>query len=457
VLTVNGVAATTGGSSSYNGSGSFSISARTNYTDSGSGLASSLLTRQSAPLSSSDGVAGGACGTFGSATTISGSAPISQTLTGPTCYLYTLTGTDNVGNTAAVSTIVKVDTSAPSVPSVSLSNASGDTYVNGATVYINAQAGKSGTFRAAATTTDGDSGILKVNLPALTGFTSGGGDVSSSPFQTTYSWSGAVGASGSQTVTASNNASLTSTGSFTVTSDTAAPTGGLLTVNGTVATSGGSNSTTSNPNFTILRTDYSDGGSGLASSTLTVQSETLTTNSTCGAAGSGGPYTSPTTITGTTNAAITVGYCYLYTLTGTDNVGNAVSIKTTVKVPFAGITWTAVSTGNNQTVNCVYTVPTAVTCTVSGVGSGGTFNAKVMLMDANQNAVSNTTGSSITVTASKTSGTLAPTSSTIATNASTTSSQFTLTLPSGTNKTATVTASITVGGTTYTVNCVVSS
>ena len=122
-----------------------------------------------------------------------------------------------------------------------------------------------------------------------------------------------------------------------------------------------------------------------ASSILTIQSETLTSNNTCGAAGSGGPYTSATTISGTTNPAITVGYCYLYKLTGTDNVGNATSISTTVKVPFAGIDWTNITTSNNRTVNCTYTTITAVTCAVSGVGNGGTFTANVHLIDANNN------------------------------------------------------------------------
>ena len=263
---------------------------------------------------------------------------------------------------------------------MTLSSASGNTFVSGTTVYINAQGGKSGSFQAAATSTDGDSGILKLNFPSLTGFTSGGGDTSSSPFQTTYTWTGAVGATGSQTITSHNNATLTNSNTFTVTPDTNNPTGGALTVNGTNATGAGSTSTTSNPGFAInTRTDYTDGGSGLASSTLTVRSATLTSNSTCGAAGSGGPYTSATTISGTTNPTITVGYCYLYTLTGTDKVGNATSVSTLVKVPFAGIDWTNITTSNNRTVSCTYTTITAVTCSVSGVGSGGTFTAAVEL------------------------------------------------------------------------------
>jgi hypothetical protein len=457
-LTVNATNATGPGSTSYSSSGSFTISAISDYSDSGSGLASSTLTRQTATLSSSDGIAAGSCGSYGSAITISSRAtPISQNLTGPSCYLYTLTGTDNVGNSTSITTLVKVDTSGPSAPSVTLSSASGNTFVSGTTVYINAQAGKSGSFQAAATSTDNDSGILKLNFPALSGFTSGGGDTSSSPYQTTYNWTGAVGASGNQTITNYNNANLTNSNTFTVTPDTSNPTGGALTVNATNATGPGSTSTTSNPNFAIgTRTNYTDGGSGLASSTLTVRSATLTSNSTCGAAGSGGPYTSATTISGTTNPAITVGYCYIYTLTGTDNVGNATSVSTTVKVTFAGINWTNI-TANNQTVNCNYTTITAVTCTVSGVGSGGTFTAAVQLIDANHNPVNNTTGSVVTVSQTTTGqGSGAPASVTLAQNGAA-SGTFTLTLNNGSSKTATITASITVNGVTYTVNCAVST
>jgi hypothetical protein len=184
----------------------------------------------------------------------------------------------------------------------------------------------------------------------------------------------------------------------------------------------------------------------------------LTSNSTCGAAGSGGPYTTATTISGTSNPAITVGYCYVYTLTGTDNVGNATRISTTVKVPFAGIDWTNITTSNNKTVSCNYTTITAVTCSVSGVGSGGTFTAAVELIDANHNPVNNTTGSSITANgAFSGQGSSSPASVTIAQNASSSSATFTLTLNNGSSKTATITASITVNGVTYTVNCQVST
>src|SRR4029077_4370628 len=256
-LTVNGTNATGAGSTSYNSSGNWTIGTISDYTDSGSGLTSSILTRQSATLSSSNGIAAGSCGSFGSATTIGSRAtPIAPGLPGPTlfpyphppapagppCYLYTLTGLDNVGNTVTITTTVMVDTTGPSAPSLSLSSATGNTYINGTTAYINAQAGKSGSFQAQATSTDNDSGLLKVNFPSPTGFSSGGGDSNSSPYQTTYNWSGAVAASASQTPPPYNNATLPNTNPFPIPPDTTAPTGGALTVNGTNATGAGSTS-----------------------------------------------------------------------------------------------------------------------------------------------------------------------------------------------------------------------
>jgi hypothetical protein len=127
-------------------------------------------------------------------------------------------------------------------------------------------------------------------------------------------------------------------------------------------------------------------------------------------------------------------------------------------VTFAGIDWTSVSTTNNKTVSCVYTVITAVTCTVSGVGNGGTFTAAVELIDANRNPVNNTTGSAITVSQITTGqfSSSTPASVMLAQNGAA-SGTFTVTLSNGLNKTATITASITVNGVTYTVNCAVSS
>lgn len=338
-LTVNSQVATPGGSSGYSTSTAFLIGSRANYTDPGSGLASSVLTVQSFTLASSDGSAEGTCGAasapFAAPTVIGGTTQPGGIVTAR-CYTYTLTGTDNVGNTTSVSTTVKVDTTAPSAPAITLSAATGNTFINGLTVFINAQAGKSGSFSASATTADTESGISRVNFPTLAGFTAGGGDDFVPPYVTpvSYSWTGGGATPGPRTVSVPNFAGVApATSTFTVTSDTTAPTGGVLTVNGTAASGPGTSSTTASTSFTIgTRTDYTDAGAGLATSTLTVQSATYNGTS-CGAAGSGGPFTSATAVTGTTQpGGIQAGFCYVYTLAGTDNVGNAVSITTTVVV-----------------------------------------------------------------------------------------------------------------------------
>jgi hypothetical protein len=98
-LTVNGTAATGTGSLSTNNSGTWTIS-RTDYSaDGAAGFAGSVLTVATA-LSS-----GGVCGTFGAATVITG-APAQSGPSG-TCFRYTLTGTDRVGNTSVLITTVR--------------------------------------------------------------------------------------------------------------------------------------------------------------------------------------------------------------------------------------------------------------------------------------------------------------------------------------------------------------
>src|SRR5205814_6247716 len=234
------VSATTScGSSSYNSSACYTISAIRDYPDSGSFFSSTRRPRRSALFPSTTLFRSGSCGSYGSATTISSRAtPIAQSLSGPNCYLYTPTGTDNVGNTISISTTVKVDTSGPSAPAVSLSGASGNTYVSGTTAYINAQAGKSGSFQAAATSSDGDSGILKLNFPSPSGFTSGGGDSSSKTERATCRERDYVCAAGVVCDTKTNNATLTNTNSYTNTPDNSNHSNCALTVKAITATCG---------------------------------------------------------------------------------------------------------------------------------------------------------------------------------------------------------------------------
>ena len=172
--------------------------------------------------------------------------------------------------------------------------------------------------------TDADTGITGYNYGAIAG----------------SGWANAAGAftftaaspTGTSAVTATNGAGVTgASASFTAQSDSTAPAGGAFTANGTAATGGGSTSfLNSGTTLTInTRTDYTEAqtatASGLANSTLTMQTGTLSANA-CSA------YGAPATIVGTTAQTVSTAHCYLLTLTGTDNVGNAASITTTVKV-----------------------------------------------------------------------------------------------------------------------------
>jgi hypothetical protein len=275
------------------------------------------------------------------------------------CYRYHELQSDNVGNVgmSTASATAKVDTSAPTAPTPTLSNATGSgTFVSGTTVYTNPQAGKSGSFTASASPTDPESAIQKVNFPALTGFTSGGGDIANpGPYATTYNWSGAgATASGSQTVTAHNNASLTNTASFTVTPDTANPTGGAVTANGSSSDSYNTTGT-----IAIAKTNFTDGGSGIATNVITRATASLAGNS-CVSSFSGAVVVPGASDAGLANA------CYRYTLTGTDNVGNvATALSAIVKVDTTKpVTTITVSPASPNGSNGWYKGPTAPTFTL---------------------------------------------------------------------------------------------
>lgn len=307
-------------------------------TATASGLSTSVVTRQSATLSS------GTCGTtFTGSTVVAGAT---DTVSTGSCYRWVLTGTDRVGNAAtATSGVVMVDTTAPSAPSVTLSAATGNSFISGTRVFVSPQAGFSGGFTVTATSADTNSGINRITFPTPSGMT-GGGDDTTSPYSATYSWSGAIAASGSQTVTAINNTGLSAGRTFTVTPDVAAPTGGALTVNGTAASAAGTTSISGTGTYAGTRTNFAETASatasGLASSTLTRANATAS-GVTCG------PFGAPTTIAGNpSETALAVG-CYRYTLTGVDRVGNAVSLSTTVIRPAIAVAVTSVANGGPTT------------------------------------------------------------------------------------------------------------
>ena len=283
--------------------------------------------------------------------TIDGTTPTTGSTTGTTISLtvdgvYTIKyfSVDNACNVESVktaSTQIRIDRTLP-VNAFTLAAPNG-AFLTGNTLYL--RSASAGSFSLVNTVTDAVSGPASATFPSIDGATwdhlgqtvttpAGG------PYASAYGWSsGATTPSPAETTfTSADVAGNVSTESvLTFVSDNAAPTGGALTVNGTAATANGSTSTTSTGFSIGARTNYSEAqgstASGLASSVLTVQSATLTGSSTCGAPGSGGPYTSATTIAGAANPAISSGYCYVYALKGTDHVGNAVSISTTVTVP----------------------------------------------------------------------------------------------------------------------------
>ena len=330
-ITANG-----SGSDSYNTTGTVGLSF-TGFADSaGSGIATNAVTRAVGTLTNN------VCGSISGATavTITGGHDSASLTSG--CYRYTLTGTDNVGNTAtAQSATVRVDTTPPTTPTLAFTGLSPNAFYSSGpnTLYFRPAAGGAFTVTASSSDPDtsiksGDAGYTFSSLAAgnFSGTQTGAGS--------SYTFGAAATAPASDpTVSSTNNAGGTSANaSYHVKADVTAPSGGALTVNATAASGGGTSSTNSSGSFTIAtRTDYAETqsatASGLASSTLVRDQATLAAD---GTGSCGSTWTSPTTIAGTptqnAGAGITSGNCYRYTLTGTDNVGNSVSISTIVKV-----------------------------------------------------------------------------------------------------------------------------
>ena len=248
-------------------------------------------------------------------------------LTSGNVYTISLRAIDNVGNVAGATTrTFTYDTAAPAFGTLALGSPT-NASVTGTTVYY--RSGVAGSFTLSQPLSDtGGSGASSVQFPAIAtaGWTHGNETVTgASPYvSSTFSWSASPSAPSAYTLTGADAAGNTATQGVSFVADTAAPTGGALTVNGAAASGGGSTST-SNGSFTISRTDYTDGGSGLGSSMLTRDSAPFA-NDACGTYSG-----SPTTIGGAPAQSLGTG-CYEYVLTGTDAVGNTTSIRTVVQV-----------------------------------------------------------------------------------------------------------------------------
>ncbi|MDQ1483407.1 MAG: hypothetical protein QOF35_1483, partial [Actinomycetota bacterium] len=290
------------------------------------------LLRASATLTSG-GTADGTCGTPGAyAAVTDGTDPVSpksDTVADHACYFYRYVVTDLVGNsTTYTSPGIKVDTTPPTAPALSFSNVSNTYWSSGSTVYYRSAA-TSGSFTSTASATDTSSGIFSYAFPALgTHWTSTPGSLGVN----TYAWTVAPAASGTSSVTATNNATKTSVGtSFSVTADDSAPTVGTVSyLDGTTA------STSVNVSFT----NGTDAGSGVGTGTRLLQRASATlTGSTCGAFGVFSTVTNGTQPTSPVANTVAGGSCYKFQYLVNDNVGNAAptaSSSSVVKVDTTG-------------------------------------------------------------------------------------------------------------------------
>jgi len=272
----------------------------TKGTDVGGGLSptGSRLMSATAPLTSAGGTANGTCGTFTAFTLVTGGAdaasPAADTMSDQTCYAYQYVVPDTLFNYTryAASTVVKVDTTAPSIAATA--TAGTNSYVSGSNVYYRGSV--AGSFTIASGANDPTSGIASVAYPSLgTGWTTPGSGLSQ-----TYAWTAnPTVATGTKNVTATNNASLTSAATFTPILDNTAPTGFAIYVTGAGA---------------ARQTGYTigtDSGSGIASIVWERQSSLL-----CLLYGGFEPVTAnPEPLPANLG-------CINYRLTVTDNVGN---------------------------------------------------------------------------------------------------------------------------------------
>jgi Fibronectin type III domain len=348
---VNDSAAPSGGSVTATGltgpGGDYSQSQTVNLnlaqgTDSGSGLADGsvpadlpdTLLRASAPLSSSDGVANGTCGTYGSYVQVQSNPPASVTDTVPSdhmCYRYEYLVADHVGNVATyTSPDIKVQTTAsasltPSGVGVTPVSGVSSESVSGSTVYYNPAS--LGSFQVTGSASAPFSGIAQMTFPAITGFTGGGAvttALSGTTFASTYAWTAnsASSSPGVQPLSATNNAgqTATNTSAFTVIADATGPAGGSVDATGLTGT-GGRYSTSTTLNIAFSK--GTDTASGLASTgaQLSRASASLTAG-VCGTYGAYNQVGANDPSTPYSDSVPANNTCYRYQYVVSDNVGN---------------------------------------------------------------------------------------------------------------------------------------
>jgi hypothetical protein len=272
-----------------------------------SGIAASgaYLYRATASLSN------GTCGTFGSYSLVATdpSSSHSDTVGDDACYVYRYSVPDTLGNYGTYSSgLIKVDTTAPAAPAFVFSGLNA-TYAAGSILYYRPTA-TTGSVTVTVSTTDPTSGIATWAFPTFgTNWTTSGSGAAR-----TYSWSATPAGSGTETVTITNNAGLSSSATFTLTPDSTAPTGG------SISSVDGTQTSHTTP---ITFSEGTDSGSGIGSVVILESKATYSTLfRTCGTQGA----YNTTVVTNPTaspypDTALSRG-CYMFELQVTDNVGN---------------------------------------------------------------------------------------------------------------------------------------
>ncbi|MDX6615976.1 MAG: hypothetical protein QOD60_1067 [Solirubrobacterales bacterium] len=298
------------------------------------------LMRASAPLSSSNGIANGSCGTYGAYVQVGSDNPaatVSNTVpSDATCYRFRYDVPDHIANVAQyTSPDIKVKATAaaslrPTDATITPVSGTSAQSVSGSTVYYNPAL--SGSFNVDSSASAPFVGVAQMSFPALGGFTGGGVQTtpnSGTTYRTVYSWSGnaASASPGAQALAATDNAGNTATNStaLSVVKDDVGPTGGSVDATGLTGTGGRYSSVT---NLSVGFTPGTDAGSGLATTgrQLLRASASLTSGGTTnGSCGTFGPYTQVGANDPATPFSDTVPVdrsCYSYRYVVADKVGN---------------------------------------------------------------------------------------------------------------------------------------
>ena len=267
----------------------------------------------------------------------------------------------------------------------------GSSFLSGTNVYYRGAA--LGSFQLQDTVTETGSGVASVVFPALGGTTTGWTHLTDSettpvggPYVTTnnFSWTAGTVSGPTDAVVATDNATNPGTTNLTFVNDSTAPTGGTISVP--------ANSNTLN-NIVITTANYTDAGSGLAAGTNVITRSNAQLPSIPGVSCPAGGYVGATVVPTSPDTVPTDGMCYVYTLTGTDNVGNTATVTSSPILVDTSVPTATAATAGVSSLTFAATVPnkamrmlvvgveaefvTNNSCQASGVTYGGTAMTEI--------------------------------------------------------------------------------